>query len=109
MAGCQDRLAGTAGEEALGVVETKIREEARGLAGIADADGLGCTVPRHVGPLKEQTPEAVEILHREAVHRSVIAQLLPRSGLTPLAESSELRMCDAMSIGTEHDFLQTRL
>jgi hypothetical protein len=45
----------------------------------------------------------VEILHREAVHRSVIAQLLPRSGLTPLAESSELRMCDAMCVGTEHD------
>lgn len=90
MTGRQDRLVGTAGEEALGVVEMEIREKAGGLADIADTDRLDCTLPRQVAPLYEEAPEAAELLHRKAVHRGMIRQVLPCPGLTPLSESAQL-------------------
>ena len=105
--GRQDRLVGTAGEEALGVVETEIREKAGGLADIADTDRLDRTLPRQVAPLQEEAPEAAELLHRKAVHRSMIRQVLPRPGLTPLSEGAQLRMRDSLVIGTEHHFRST--
>src|SRR5262249_12406002 len=100
--GRQDQLIGTAGEEALGVVETEIREKAGGLADIRDADRLGRTLPRQVAPLQEEAPEAAELLHRKAVHRSMIRQVLPCPDLTPLSEGAQLRMRDSLIIGTEH-------
>src|SRR3954466_8712602 len=79
MAGRQDSLGGTAGEKALSVVETKIREEARGLARIAHADRLGRAVSRQIRPLQEEAPKAAEVLNRETVHHSVIRQNAPGS------------------------------
>jgi hypothetical protein len=70
VAGRQDRLVATAGEQ----VQTEIREEADGLAGIADTDRVDRTVPGQARPLQEVAPEAAEFLHREAVHRSMIGQ-----------------------------------
>ncbi|WP_409193029.1 hypothetical protein [Bradyrhizobium sp. RDM4] len=102
MAGRQDSLGGTAGEKALSVVETKIWEEARGLARIAHADRLGQAVPRQFRPLQEEAPKAAEVLHRESVHGSMIEQDAPRSGLTPLPEGRELRMRKNLVIGTVH-------
>jgi hypothetical protein len=74
VAGRQDRLVATAGEQALGVVQTEIREGAGGLAGIADTDRVDRTVPGQARPLQEVAPEAAEFLYREAVHRSMIGQ-----------------------------------
>jgi len=99
--GRQDRLVGTSGEEALRVIETEIREEAGGLAGIADTDRVGHTVPGQAGPLQEVAPEAAELLHRKAVHRPIIGQGPPCSGLTPLPEGGQLQIRDLV-IGIDH-------
>ncbi len=106
MAGRQDRLVATAGEQALGVVQTEIREEAGGLAGIADTDRVERTVPGQTGPFQEEAPEAAKLLHREAVHRSMIGQVQPRPGLTPSPEGGQLRRRDSLVIGTEHHIFE---
>ncbi|GLR91919.1 hypothetical protein GCM10007857_86370 [Bradyrhizobium iriomotense] len=102
----QDPLFWAAGEEALGVVQTKVWEKACGFAGIAHADWIDSSLPRQVAPFQKEAPEAAELPHRETVHRCMIGQFLTNACLTPSGEVSQLRMRERPIVGTEHHFVE---